>query len=197
MVGWNGGGTMKPKLKDALRRLKYATNGDFPAWLQWWAVHGDPSVIKVESSAEGARVVLHWPDGRRGVCAAFGLRVVPVETMAADDFIRDYGNAVLWVWHDHHSQLVSDNRTMARRKCCEVLEAWIDGPLPDPVDEECRIGREMKMQGSTWPDITESVAASLDFNRDKWRTMRDRIINWDSQNGSLLKKETGGRPRKP
>lgn len=123
---------MKPKLPQALQRLEDCDNDDFPAWLQWWAEHGDPSVIKVESSAEGARVVLHWPDGRSGVCAAFGLRPVPVETMTADDFIRDYGNVDLWVWHDHHSQLVSDNRTMARRKCCGVLKSWLAEPDTKP-----------------------------------------------------------------
>lgn len=115
-------------LRKALRRLKYGTNGDFPVWLQWWAASGEPSVIAVESSPEGSRVILHWPDGRRGVCAAFTLRVVPVETMSADDFIRDYGNADLWIWCGCHSELVSDHRTMARRKCCEVLEAWIEEP---------------------------------------------------------------------
>lgn len=117
---------MSPKLKDALRRLKYGSLGEFVSWLSWWMESGESSIVEVQSSPEGATVVLHWPDGRRGRCAAFALRPVPVETMTADDFIRDYGDADLWTWCGRECELVYDNRAISRRKCCEVLEAWID-----------------------------------------------------------------------
>jgi septal ring factor EnvC (AmiA/AmiB activator) len=64
--------------------------------------------------------------------------------------------------------------------------------LTDPHAEQMQQGRTLQLSGQTWPQVAEA----LGYSRESWPTVRRQIVDWDKQNGNLIKKGAPGRKRK-